>query len=122
AGSVHLPDIPLISVAKRSTDKVTLGGRKWALRRRGPDGIATGEIIGVGHRPVDDGDDRPLLLPLVEQGVMVGRETLQEARKRHEQAMAELPVTRRKLSRGEPALDTMYVGEGSVSTEQHGPL
>jgi len=106
------PDAPLVSVAKKSSDKVSVGGRKWALRRRDGDGMAEAEIVGIGQRPVDDGDDRELLVPLVKQGEVVGRETLPAARDRHDAAMAELPVESRKLSRGEPAIPTDFLEDG----------
>src|SRR4051812_25380648 len=76
-------DGSLVSVAKKSVDKISIGGRKFALRRRSPDGVAEAEVIGIGTAPVDDGDDRALLVPLVHDGEVVGRETLDEARARH---------------------------------------
>src|SRR3954469_8869596 len=97
----------LVGVAKRSHDKVSIGGRKWALRRRGPDGVAQAEVIGIGHQPVDDGDDRALLVQLVEHGEIVGAEPLEAARARHAASLAELPATGRQLSRGEPAIPTV---------------
>ena len=97
-------------VAKKSTSKTSIGGRKWALRRRDPNGIAQAEVVGIGQPPEDDGDDRPLLVPLVRDGKIVGRESLDEARARHEGAVAELPLAARKLSRGEPAIPTEYLG------------
>ena len=81
----------LVGVAKRSHDKTSVGGRKWALRRRGPDGVAEAEVVGIGHEPVDDGDDRPLLVRLVEHGEVVGAEPLEAARARHTSSVAELP-------------------------------
>ncbi len=104
------PDAPMVSVAKRSTDKTSIGGRKWALRRRNESGVAEAEVIGVDREPVDDGNDRPLLRALVSGGLVVGREPLEAARGRHTAAMAELPVHSHKLSRGEPAIETEYVG------------
>jgi nicotinate phosphoribosyltransferase len=97
----------LVGVAKRSHDKVSIGGRKWALRRRDPDGVAQAEIVGIGHEPIDDGDDRALLVPLVEAGEVVGAEPLDAARARHAASLAELPATGRQLSRGEPAIPTV---------------
>ncbi len=101
-------DAPMVSVAKKSVDKVSRGGRKWALRRRDAQGTAELELIGVGEKPVDDGDDRELMVPLVRAGEVVGREPLDIARKRHGAAVAELPIEARKLSRGEPAIATEY--------------
>jgi nicotinate phosphoribosyltransferase len=97
----------LVGVAKRSLDKISIGGRKWALRRRGPDGVAQAEVIGIGHEPLDDGDDRALLVSLVEAGEVVGAEPLDAARARHASSLAELPATGRQLSRGEPAIPTV---------------
>ncbi len=103
-------DQPLVSVAKRSSHKTTVGGRKWAVRRCNPKGIAMMEVMGIGEMPPTDDNDRALHLPLVRDGEIIGRESLTVARERHERAMAELPVEAGKLSRGEPAIDTEYVG------------
>jgi nicotinate phosphoribosyltransferase len=100
----------LVSVAKKSLDKISLGGRKYALRRRSASGVAETEVIGIGTPPVNDGDDRPLLVELVRDGKVVGRESLANARDRHLRARAELPLTARHLSRGEPVIDTIHVG------------
>lgn len=99
----------LLPVAKRSVDKVSIGGRKYALRRLDASGTAQAEVVGVGTPPVDDGDDRTLLVPLVRDGEVVGREPLDDARVRHLSARAELPVTVQQMSRGEPAIPTLHV-------------
>ncbi|HEY0951005.1 nicotinate phosphoribosyltransferase [Nocardioides sp.] len=99
----------MVSVAKRSTDKISVGGRKYALRRRSPSGVAEAEVVGIGTPPLDDGDDRPLLVPLVAGGEVVGREPLAEARARHLAARAELPVAVQQMSRGEPVIPTLHV-------------
>jgi nicotinate phosphoribosyltransferase len=96
----------MVNVAKHSLDKTSIGGRKWALRRRSH-GVAQAEVIGIGHHPVDDGDDRALLLPLVRGGDVIGAEPLSAARDRHVASLAELPATARQLSRGEPAIPTI---------------
>ena len=104
-------------VAKLSKDKVSIGGRKYALRRRNRHGVAEAEIIGVGEAPVNDGDpstelgttDRELLVPLVRGGEVVGREDLVTARERHLRVREELPLRARMLSRGEPVIDTVHV-------------
>jgi nicotinate phosphoribosyltransferase len=102
-------DGELVSVAKKSTDKISIGGRKYALRRRSAKGVAEAEVIGVGVPPTDDGDDRALLVPLVRDGEIVGRETLDEARARHLAARAELPRQAQQMSRGEPVIPTLHV-------------
>ncbi|MDQ7992661.1 MAG: nicotinate phosphoribosyltransferase [Propionicimonas sp.] len=103
------PVSPLRPVAKRSANKSSVGGRKFALRRRGPDGHAEAEVVGLGAPPVDDGNDRSLLVKLVESGQVVGRESLEAARERHRRALAELPQSSRKMSRGEPVLETLML-------------
>jgi nicotinate phosphoribosyltransferase len=100
----------MAAVAKQSKDKVSVGGRKYAMRRRTPDGVAEAEVIGLAP-PDDDGNDRPLLVPLVREGEMVGREPLAVARERHAVSRAELPRTALQMSRGEPAIPTVYEGE-----------
>ena len=101
----------MVSVAKRSKDKISIGGRKYALRRRNTQGVAEAEVVGVGEPPVDDGDDRELLVPLVRDGKVVGREDLGAARERHLRVREELPLPARMLSRGEPVIPTLHVGD-----------
>jgi nicotinate phosphoribosyltransferase len=103
-------DGEMAPVAKKSTDKISLGGRKFALRRRTADGVAEAEVVGIGEPPVGDGDDRPLLVPLVRGGEAVGREPLEAARERHLASREELPVAARKLIKGEPVLETIHLG------------
>jgi len=103
----------LVGVAKRSTDKMSVAGRKWAMRRRTAQGVATAEVVGIGRPPVDDGDDRPLMVDLVTDGVIVGREPLPDARERHVRSRAELPPSALQLSRGEPVIPTVYEKEHS---------
>jgi nicotinate phosphoribosyltransferase len=98
----------LVGVAKASRDKTSIGGRKWALRRLDASGTAEAEVVGIGHRPVDDGNDRELLLPAVQAGQRVLEETLDDARARHLRSRAELPPSGRQLSRGEPAIPTVW--------------
>ena len=100
----------MVSVAKKSLDKISVGGRKYALRRRDRRGVAEAEVVGIGSPPVDDGDDRPLLVDLVRDGEVVGRESLDAARRRHADARAELPLEAQQMSRGEPVIETLHVG------------
>jgi len=99
----------MVAVAKKSTDKISIGGRKYALRRRSARGVAEAELIGIGEPPVDDGDDRPLLVPLVRAGEIVGRESLEDARARHQSSRAELPPEAQQMSKGEPVIPTRFV-------------
>ena len=115
------PDAPLVAVAKKSQDKVSVGGRKWALRRIDARGVAEAEEIGVGEPPVDDGNDRALLVPLVRDGEVVGEEPLEAARERHRSARAELPLEARKLSKGEPVIPTRYTGASAPTVDPYAP-
>ena len=104
----------MVDVAKKSKDKISIGGRKYALRRRSPDGVAQAEVVGIGTPPVDDGDDRRLIVPLVRDGEIVGRESLATMRERHAASREELPLTARQMSRGEPCIPTEHL-DGTVS-------
>src|ERR1700744_5267731 len=98
---------PLRPVAKRSVGKPGRGGRKWAQRHRDEHGVALSEQIRLA--PPDQGPgDRPLLVPLVQNGEIVGREPLEAARERHQRVLAELPAQARQLSRGEPAIPSVF--------------
>lgn len=99
----------MVSVAKKSSGKATVGGRKFAMRALDEKGRAAAEIIGVGEPPKPDYNDRPLMYPLVQAGEIVGTEPLSAARERHLAARAELPLTGFKMSAGEPAIPTQYL-------------
>jgi len=96
-------------VAKKSKDKVSIGGRKFALRRRSPLGVAEAEIVGIGTPPTDDGNDRSLLVQLVSDGKVVGREPLDAARSRHQRSRAELPPPAQMMSKGQPVIETFFL-------------
>ena len=70
--------------------------------------MAEAELIGISAPAPHDGDDRALLVPLVTGGEIVGEESLEAARARHQQARAELPIEALKMSRGEPVIQTVY--------------
>ncbi|CAN7430304.1 nicotinate phosphoribosyltransferase [Arthrobacter sp. LjRoot14] len=101
-----------VSVAKAAKNKTSKGGRKYALRRLNERGVATHEIVGVGHRPEDDGNDRQLLQQFVKNGELLpgwtGTEGVFRARQRHMDSMAELPPVVNRLQRGEAAIPTVY--------------
>lgn len=106
------PDAELVSVAKKSASKISIGGRKFALRRLNDNGVAEAEVIGVGTPPDGDGNDRPVLVQLVDHGEIVGDEPLSAARERHFRSRAELPIDALKMSRGEPVIETIYLDQG----------
>lgn len=102
-------DSELVAVAKESSDKLSVGGRKYAFRRRGRSGVAQAEVLGIGVPPSYNGDHRELLVPLVTDGQRVYDEGLDAARARVRQSLAELPAHATQLSRGEPAIQTLYL-------------
>jgi len=73
--------------------------------------VAEAEVIGIGTPSPSDGDDRELLVPLVRDGEVVGREPLDAARERHAAARAELPPEAHQMSRGEPVIPTVFEGD-----------
>ncbi|KQR82587.1 nicotinate phosphoribosyltransferase [Arthrobacter sp. Leaf337] len=101
-----------VSVAKAAKNKTSKGGRKYALRRLNERGVATHEMVGVGHAPGDDGNDRQLLQQFIKNGELLpgwtGTEGVFRARQRHIDSMAELPAVVNRLQRGEPAIPTVY--------------
>ncbi len=101
------PDGAMIGVAKRSVGKPTHSGRKWAVRALA-DGTASAEVICRGEPDAAGREGRPLLVPLVRDGEILGREPLATARDRHVRSLAELPATAHQLSKGEPAIPTTY--------------
>ena len=113
----------MVGVAKKSKDKQSVAGRKFALRRLNGRGVAEAEVIGIGEPPTDDGDDRALLVPLLRGGTRVDTavHTLEAARERHTASRAELPAAARRLQRGEPAIPTVYVEEQPVPGAEEEP-
>ena len=109
---------PMVAVAKKSINKVSVGGRKYALRRLSEQGTAEAEIIGIGAPPSGDSNDRPLLVQLVEGGKIIGEESLDTSRERHRSARAELPLEALKMSRGEPVIETIYSGTQAEPTRE----
>jgi nicotinate phosphoribosyltransferase len=105
-------DGEFVSVAKAAKNKASVGGRKYALRKLNERGRATHEVVGIGHRPEDDGNDRSLLQHFVKNGEVLpgwtGPEGVVRAKERHAATMAELPAVVNRLQRGEAAIPTIY--------------
>ena len=101
-----------VAVAKASKNKTSVGGRKYATRRLNNEGVATAEVVGIGHRPDADTNDRPLLARFMTEGVLepgwIGSDGVVRATARHAASMAELPGAARRLQRGEPVIPTEY--------------
>ncbi|HEX2705795.1 MAG TPA: nicotinate phosphoribosyltransferase [Candidatus Lustribacter sp.] len=95
-------------VAKKTKDKLSVGGRKWAMRRLGGAGRAEAEVIGIGEPPRGDSNDRPLMTDLVRAGEVVAEPDIAAARARHTASRAELPAVARQLQKGDPCIPTLY--------------
>jgi nicotinate phosphoribosyltransferase len=104
-----------VSVAKKSAAKLSVGGRKFPVRRL-VDGRAASEVLHVEDDPdaptarADAG--RALLVPLVTDGVAdpryLGTAGTALAREHRAAAIAELPPDAFRLARGEPVIPTVY--------------
>ncbi len=99
-------DGDMVDVAKTSPGKPTIGGRKAAHRLLDGHGTAYAELVRA-HGPEPLAPSRALLRVLVDDGEIVGRESLDAARDRHSRAREELPLPARQLSRGEPVIPTV---------------
>ncbi len=100
-----------VDVAKKSTAKATVAGRKFPVRILAR-GVATAETIYLAEPAASD-SERSLDVALVTDGVADaryrGHAGVELARERRAAAIAELPAGAFRLSRGEPAIPTVYV-------------
>jgi nicotinate phosphoribosyltransferase len=99
---------PLRPVAKRSVGKPSRGGRKWAVRQFDEAGLAAAEVV-TDYEPQGGNGSRPLLQLLVRGGEIVAREPITAARSRHRAVISEMPPHALQLSRGYPAIPTVFV-------------
>jgi nicotinate phosphoribosyltransferase len=101
-----------MNVGKKSASKATVGGRKFPVRSLDASGLAIAETIYVDEPSAATERERPLLVPLLTDGVPDARFTGVEgtalAREHHERVMAEMPDDAFRLSRGDPAIPTEY--------------
>ncbi|MCW2539533.1 MAG: putative nicotinate phosphoribosyltransferase [Frankiales bacterium] len=108
AGLIYkLVEVEGRAVAKRSENKVGVGGAKFAYRRHRDSGTATAEVVGLSR----DRDaltlaptDRLLTVDYVRDGVLLPLPGLTESRARHRAAMTALPWQALALSAGDPGL------------------
>ncbi|MGI4895586.1 MAG: nicotinate phosphoribosyltransferase [Janthinobacterium lividum] len=120
AGLVYkLVEVEGRAVAKRSTSKVTQGGRKIAVRRHRPTGTATDEVLGVSVAPPREPNDRQLQIPLVRDGERVaGLPDLEASRAHLARALVTLPWDGLALSKGDPAIPTTVLPAPAAGTEE----
>jgi nicotinate phosphoribosyltransferase len=107
----------LVPVAKRSVGKPSRGGRKWAFRCLDKDGQAETELVRNSPGAPDGVPSRELLHPLVRDGEIIGTEPVEAARSRHRQVIGELPIDALHLSRGYPAIPTVFEPEPDTDRE-----
>lgn len=104
-------------VAKASTSKTSVGGRKSAARELDGAGRAASEVILIGSEDASRSyfashpELRPLHVDLVKGGIIddswTGAEGLARAVHRHEESRAELPRMALRLSTGDVAIPTV---------------
>lgn len=89
------------SVAKKSANKASRGGKKRAIRELSGS-TATRELIS------DSAQGRELQIDYFRSGELVSKPSLAQARDHHRSALSELPSSALRLSRGEPAIPTEF--------------
>ncbi|MFE5673163.1 nicotinate phosphoribosyltransferase [Agromyces sp. NPDC056523] len=107
-----------VDVAKASSNKLSVGGRKNAARRLDSTRTAREEIVFVGDGPEGEadfeaGDElRPLMVRLMHEGradaAYTGHAGVEAARAHRAEVMQELPIEAFRLGRGEPVIPTTY--------------
>jgi len=99
-------------VAKRSASKESRGGHKSTLRRFKPTGTAVEEVVHPLATHVEPGPhDRVVPVPLIRGGERVpDLPTLEQSREHLRAALISVPWEGLKLSRGEPAIPTVFEG------------
>ncbi|PWV67625.1 nicotinate phosphoribosyltransferase [Nocardia neocaledoniensis] len=115
AGMVYkLVEVEGVPVAKRSSHKQSRGGTKKAVRLARATGTIVEEIVypEAGEAPSTNGFQvRELQVPLVRDGAVCdGTATLAQSRELVARGLVSLPWEGLKLSAGEPAVPTTFLG------------
>ncbi|CAN5312445.1 nicotinate phosphoribosyltransferase [soil metagenome] len=97
------PDAPLRPVAKASSGKISIGGRKQSWRTYGPRGTITGEFFTVGDTAPPDGAVG-IQVPAIRNGDIVHAPSLDQIRARAAASLATLPAGAMSVAAGEPAV------------------
>ncbi|MFC3896948.1 nicotinate phosphoribosyltransferase [Lentzea rhizosphaerae] len=114
AGMVYkLVEVDGRHVEKRSSSKQSRGGWKKALRRHKDTGTALEEVVFQASSEPELGRyDKLVQIPLMRAGQITdGVPTLEQSRERLRAALVSVPWEGLKLSRGEPAIPTVYLEE-----------
>ena len=112
AGMVYkLVEVDGRHVEKRSTSKQSRGGWKKALRRHKDTGTALEEVVFQASTEPELGTyDKLVQIPLMRAGqTSADLPTLEQCRERLSAALVSVPWEGLKLSRGEPAIPTIYL-------------
>ena len=111
AGMVYkLVEVDGLPVRKRSSHKESHGGRKAAVRLSRPSGTVVEEVVHpFAESPDADGQARPLTVPLVREGELLGPADLAAARALVATGLSSLPWEGLALSRGEPVIPTRQI-------------
>jgi nicotinate phosphoribosyltransferase len=101
------------AVSKQSAKKSNLGGRKTAVRTHDDNGIASAELVSAGEIERTDANPRNLLIPLMIEGKanskFIGKEGVALAREHHKLVKSHLPANAKRLTKGDPAIQTLFV-------------
>jgi nicotinate phosphoribosyltransferase len=101
-----------MAVGKLSDGKATVAGRKVAVRTL-DHGVAVEETVYVEEPESLPKPGRGLIVDLIRDGVVdaafTGIQGVADARDHHAAAIAELPFSAFGLSRGDPAIPTVYI-------------
>ncbi len=102
-----------VSVAKKSADKATHGGRKHPVRLLDASGTAVSETIFVGDDAPADARGRTLHVPLLIDGAPLGEHLgaagVRAAREHRAEVLRELPEQAFRLAAGDPVVPTVFV-------------
>jgi nicotinate phosphoribosyltransferase len=111
AGLVYkLVEVDGRPVVKRSENKATVGGRKFAVRRHKPTGTATEELVMSQAQPERVPNDRLLQRALVRGGQPAADlPSLVDSREHLRQCLISIPWEGLKLSAGDPAVPVTIV-------------
>ncbi|GAA1533174.1 hypothetical protein GCM10009788_40230 [Nocardioides humi] len=112
------PGDPLRSVAKKSQDKASVGGRKQTFREYDDAGILRAEWFTGQDAPVpEDRPARTVQVPLIRVGEVVHRPSLAEVRDFAAASLATLPADARTVAAGPPYLTTTLREESTMNEE-----
>lgn len=105
-------DAPMRPVAKKSSSKVSLGGKKLAFRQLQDEVMVAEVVVSEGVLP-EGMEGRALQARFINKGEILIEESLESIRSTHEQAIKELPAWAKDMGAGESA----FVGQEDILGE-----